>query len=110
VLLKEQISEREYKDGRAFRRLREDEDIMPALERLLRRLDDDLIQGWTDDETGQKTKKWLKGARESLRAVIPAMDEMVRNAEDVIAERKELEETARSKADDGLGSGDLAIA
>jgi hypothetical protein len=37
------------------------------------------------------------------------MEQTIRNAEDVIQEKKDLEGAARSRADDGVGSGDLAI-
>jgi hypothetical protein len=109
VDLVDQIGDQAYKDGLALRRVREDEDAWAAMGRLIQRLHDDLIQQWTDDTTGARSKKWLKGARETCDAFIPAMEQTIRNAEDVIQEKKDLESASRSRADDGVGSGDLAI-
>jgi hypothetical protein len=109
ALLLEQVNDQEYKDALALRRLCEDEDCWGALERLVKRLGDDVIQEWTNDEAGQRTKKWLKGSREMCAAFLPAIEQTAQLARDVIAEKQELENASRSEAADGLGSGDLSI-
>lgn len=109
-MILEQLPDQDYKDGLAFRRMREDSDTWGALERLVKRMSDDTIRKWTDDTTGQLSKKWLKGARDMCEAFIPVMVQMIADSESAIEETKDLEKTARSRADDGLGSGDIAIA
>lgn len=109
ALLLDQVDDQEYKDALALKRIREDEECFAALKRLVAKLNDDLIRQWTDDTTGERTKKWLKGAREMCGAFLPAIEEKAQLAQDVIAEKRDLETASRSKATDGHGTGDLAI-
>lgn len=105
------MTEEQMQDGIAFYRLLQDEKMATALERLCRRLNDDAIGRWEQDKTPTKdySKKWLKGSREMAGCFIPAIKQM---ADDSIAEQeaaKEAQVQIRSSADDGMGSGDLAI-
>ena len=105
------MTDEQMQDGIAFYRLLQDEKMAAALERLCRRLNDDAIGRWEQDKTPTKdfSKKWLKGSREMAGCFIPAIKQM---AEDAIAEQdaaKEAQVQVRSSADDGMGSGDLAI-
>ena len=103
-MISEQVTDEEYGDSLAFRRMHEDEAMWSALTRLVGRIDLDLIQQWTDDQTGERSKKWLKGAREMCGGFLPRISEMIQIAEAVIEEK-----VIRSPAEEGGGSGDIAL-
>ena len=103
----EQMTEQEVEEGLILRRLIEHEDYGPALERLAKKLEEDAVGQFCDDES--KGKKWLKGARETARAIIPAIKTRAEAAGTVLEERKEQAASVRSGADDGMGSGDVAL-
>jgi len=101
------MTEREIEDGVTLGRLMEHEDFWPALQRIAKMLEDDAIGQFCDGEG--KGKKWLRGARDTARAIIPAIETRAQAADMAIQERKEQQEVVRSKGDDGTGSGDLAL-
>lgn len=101
------MTEREIEDGVILGRLLEHEDFWPALQRVVKTLEDDAIKQFCDGEG--KSKKWLMGAREMALAIIPAIVTRAQDAETAIQERKEQQEVVRSRGDDGTGSGDLAL-
>jgi hypothetical protein len=94
-------------DGRALGKIRADEAQWAALERLVRRLDDDAIRKWTDGENVKK--QWLRGAREMVAALLPAIEQAVDKATAIEEREKQAVEGLRSVAETGGGSGDLAI-
>ena len=104
------LTEEQVQDGLAFARLKQDEQAWPALERLARKLHDDAIARWADDKSGEYGKKWLKGAREMASAIIPAIEQAARDSVENVESEKEAQVIARTTAEDGMGSGDLAIA
>lgn len=106
-MLLEQMTERDIEDGVVLGRLMEHEDFWPAFQRVLKMLEDDAIGQFCNDD--KKGKKWLTGARDMLQSVIPAIASRAQDAETAIQERKEQQEVTRSRADDGMGSGDLAL-
>jgi len=106
-LFDEQMTEKDIDEGLVLRRLMEHEDYWPALERLVKLIEDDAVKQFCDDEG--KSKKWLKGARETAQALIPAIQARAEAAAGALEERKELEQSTRSVSDDGTGSGDLAL-
>jgi hypothetical protein len=109
LLLSEQLDEQAKKDCFALKRMREDEQVWGALQRIVAVTEKDIIRQWTDDTTGQKSKKWLKGSLDTLRAFLPAIEQKVQDAMQVVEENVEAAAMTRSRADDGHGSGDLAI-
>jgi len=110
-MVSDKLSDEQRQDGLAFARLIQDEKTWPALERLVRRLHDDAIQKWADSKDGdQYTKKWLRGAREMAGGFLPAVQQLAQDAIQSIEAEKEAQVIARTTAEDGLGSGDLAIA
>lgn len=106
-MLDEQMSEEDIEEGLTLGSLMDHEHYWPALQRIVKFLEDDAVGQFCDDD--KKGKKWLKGARDTARAIIPAIVNRAQDAQTAIEERKEATEAIRSRADDGTGSGDLAL-
>lgn len=104
------LTDEQVQDGLAFARLIEDTRAWPALERLVKQLHDDAIKEWESDQTGELSKKWLRGARGMASALLPAIVQRAQDAQAQIVANREAEEVVRSRSEEGLGSGDLAIA
>lgn len=102
------MAEQAVLDGLALGRLRADEDAWAALERVVRQLHDDAVTKWSNDDTVKKA--WLRGAREVAGSIIPAIEQRILDAQGVVAEEREAKIELRTYAEDGVGSGDLAIA
>ena len=109
-MIEQKLTDEQVQDGLAFARLKQDEKAWPAIERLVRRLHDDAIARWADDKSGDYGKKWLKGSREMAAAIIPAIEGLAQDAIKSVESEKEAQVIARTTAEDGMGSGDLAIA
>ena len=109
-MIQEQVSDQQYEDGLALLRLVDKHpEAWDAIERLAERLSNDLIHQWSSDDSGKYTKKWLRGAREANDALVPALRAMMDATRDSISERKDLEVAGKLPAEDGQGTGDLAL-
>lgn len=95
-------------DAFALARLKADEEMWGALKRLVEQVDRDIIAKWSQDDTIKKA--WLRGAREAVGCILPAVEQSIRDASEVVEEEKHVAIAARSTSDDGIGSGDLSIA
>jgi len=101
------FSEQEQSEDRlAFVRMRDDKDLWLAFQRLIAKMDRDTIEIWRREN---KKKAWLNGACDALKEIIPNIEQMATDAQQMEEEAKHEEEIMRSPAADGLGSGDLAI-
>ena len=107
-MLSEQLSEERVKDGFALSRIKDDEQAWAALGRLVLRMNADVIDQWSRDKTIKRS--YVDGARSSLGAILPAILQMIEDSQTVAEEQKHSLTIVRSSADDGVGSGDLAIA
>ena len=99
------LSSEEIKDAQALKRLLADKDMHGAVERLIHRLNNDIIRRWSEDETIKR--QYVRGAREMLVLVLDNIRESVER----LAEHEESEQDllmARRVSEDGFGSGDLA--
>jgi len=109
-LLSEQLDEQQKADRLALARMHDDPAMWAAFCRLLAGMNDDAIRAWTDAPTDKPIKKsWLRGYREGLRDIVPNIERMAADFEDVEAEEKHEREIMDSRAADGQGTGDLAI-
>lgn len=93
-------------DGIAFRRLMEDENVWPALERLIKHMRDDAMATFAQEDS--LSRKWLKGVLDTCDLLLANVKLMVSDSQRAIDEEKELEMASRSRAEDGAGAGDFA--
>jgi len=110
MLSENELSDEMFKDGRACAELMADERLWPAVLRLLKAMNEDAISRWEADKTDEYSKKWLRGYREALGDVSLRIVESSQRAATHLAAVKDAELVTRSMSDDGMGSGDLAIA
>jgi hypothetical protein len=103
------LTDEQIQDGLAFARLVADDRTWPALQRLVARFNDSAIAKWEQDDKDQFTKKWLRGYRECAGDVLPAVVQLAQDAQAAVQAAKDLERVEKF-AEDGMGSGDLAIA
>lgn len=108
-MLSEGLTDEQVQDGLAFSRLMEDEYQWPALQRLVARLQDDAIRVWQEDQTDQFSKKWLRGSREMAMNFLNAIQGLSEQACVQVTAQKEAEQLVKSRSDEGMGSGDLAL-
>lgn len=105
--LHEQLTEAEVEEGLVLSRLMEHEDFWPAIQAVVKRIENDAVHGFLSDE--KKGRKWLKGYLEAIRSVVPAIATKATDSETVIQEYRDQVDTVRSRAEDGQGSGDLSL-
>ena len=98
------------KDGLAFGHLMDDERTWGAFIRLLAQFNADAISRWEADDSDRYSKKWLRGYREALNDMSMRIAQRAEDAKAHVKAKVEGERLARVVADDGKGSGDLAIA
>ena len=107
MLLSDQLTPEQMRDAEALGRICEDTEAWKAMERLIARIQNDGIDRWaSDDALG---KKWLRGFREALSAVMPAIAQASADVKQVEDEEKHVRAVVVPKADDGQGTGDLAL-
>ena len=99
------------REGLALRRLTADEEVWPALQRLLRDMNAGAISLWeSDDKDGKYGKKWLRGYRQCLVDLAARIEEKAKLSENHVEAKKLTADAARSMVDEGMGAGDIAIA
>jgi hypothetical protein len=104
------LTDEMVQDGLAFGRLLEDDRTWPAIKRLLAKLNEDAIALWEADESDAYSKKWLRGYRQALTDVALRVEEKSQRAQNHVLAARETAKRERALSDDGMGSGDLAIA
>ena len=109
MLNEHELTPEMVEDGIAMRRLMSDERQWAALSRILAKMNADAISRWERDESGSYSKKWLRGYREAATDLSVIIESTALNAESHVHAAVEAEKVTRSIAEDGLGSGDLAI-
>jgi ABC-type transporter Mla subunit MlaD len=108
LLLSEQRSQEQIADARALAELVKDKyGAWPALQRLIKRIGDDVIDRWARDESLKK--KYVAGQRDALAAVLQAIEQTAADAEQIAEEQKYEGQIVSPRAEDGMGFGDLAI-
>lgn len=105
-MLSEQLSQQQRVDGFALYRVKNDPEAWAALKRLAEQLRQDIITRWTADQTIKRS--WVNGALSVATTFIPAIEQAVLDSVQTVEEEKHAAEIARSPAEDGTGSGDLA--
>ncbi len=78
-----------------------------ALERLLKRMRDDVMEDFAKNEAS--SRKEVRGKLAILDEIVPKIDDMIRDSEELLQMENENLEVARGKALEGGGSGDLAL-
>jgi hypothetical protein len=106
-VISEQMTDEQREDAHAFRLLKADSRMWPALQRLVRRIHDDGMRKYANTE-GLK-KSWFTGYREAVDAILPTMEQGAQDAETAEQEDEHAAEMVRTEPADGMGSGDLAI-
>ncbi len=108
-MLNEQMTPEMLADTLALERLTKDPELWGAIQRLFRRTNDDLISKWSADEEKKISRQYVKGGRD----VLAMLHENIERSAALSVEYKETEKEARNSlrsiAEDGMGSGDLAI-
>jgi hypothetical protein len=109
------LNEDDFRDGLALNRaLHDNEDLLPALVAIAKRMNDDAIAKWTAAESrdGENpySKKWLRGYREAAADFVPNIQQRIQDAVSELESRQDERRLLKSRAEDGIGSGDLAIA
>lgn len=100
------LSKDEIEDARALRRLLQDKALYPALERLILRMELDLVRRFTEDQAIKR--QYVRGGREALAQVLPNIKETAERLREHEEAEQDLARSVRSVTEDGLGSGDLA--
>ena len=83
-----------------------DEELWPALQRLVRRMRDDVTDKFRRDKN--LGREWLDAGIDALAQVIPNVEQTALDAAAALEEERQAREVARSVAEDGVGSGDFA--
>lgn len=98
------LTDQQVSDGLAFARMKEHHPkAWAALERLIARMRTDAAERFADSDSLDKA--WLKGARETLAQVLPAMEQLAEDAQAEVVESQNPE----VQAGEMRGSDDLAI-
>ena len=100
------LSREQIEDAQALRRLLNDKPMYQAVERLVRRMNDDIVRRWSEDETVKR--QYVRGAREVLAAFLENLAETAVQLREHEEQEQDMAAATRSVAGDGLGSGDLA--
>ena len=93
-------------DGLAFKRLAEDEELWPAMHRLVSELRHDATAQFASNSNLKRA--WLTGVLHACDLFLANMTQTAQDAQTTLEQEKQARELARSGADDGIGSGDFA--
>lgn len=83
-----------------------DEELWPALQRLVKRIREDATETFAGDPNLKRA--WLKGALDSCGFFLANIAQTAEDAQKTLEEERQAREVARSVAEDGVGSGDFA--
>lgn len=106
-----ELDDQQIQDGLAFAEIMDDERAWAAIARLIGKFNADAISHWADNpDGGPYSKKWLRGYRQAISDFMPRMAQMAQDSLAHLEAAKQAKDIVKSKSEEGLGSGDLAIA